>query len=283
MIRALRDYLELTKPRVTVMLTVTAYMGYALAGRGYPRQALLFHTLLGTWLAAGGASALNQYMERDLDAKMRRTQNRPLPRKRLQPGQALVFGVALAVGGVLELTLFVNPLAAALTVFTLASYLFAYTPLKTRTSFCTLVGAVPGAIPPLIGWAGARGGLAPEAWVIFTIVFLWQLPHFLAIAWLYREDYARAGFAVLPVVDPSGNLAARMIILYCSVLIPVTLLPGRFGWVGYSYFWGALALGLAFLACGTYTALEHSPLRARRLVMASVIYLPLLFTWMVVA
>ncbi len=252
----LKDYLELTKPRVTALVVLTAWLGFALAApRSGPHfSPLLVHMLLGTWLAAAGASALNQYMERDLDARMRRTQNRPLPRQRLTPRQALVLGAILAAGGTLELAIEVNILTALLAAFTINTYLFFYTPLKTKTSLCTLIGAVPGAIPPMMGWAAVRGQLDQEAWVLFAILFLWQLPHFLAIAWMYREDYARAGFPMLPVLDRQGGLTGGMIILYCAILIPVTLIPVLMGLSGCSYFYGALGLGLAFLFCGIRTA-----------------------------
>ena len=176
-----------------------------------------------------------------------------------------------------------NVLTAFLAALSMASYLFIYTPMKTRTALCTLVGAIPGAIPPMMGWTAARGALAPQAWILFAILFLWQLPHFLAIAWMYREDYARAGFPMLPVVDPDGGSTARMIILYSAILIPVTLLPARMGITGFSYFYGALGLGIAFLVCGAFTAFFRTPAYARRLLLASVIYLPTLLTWMVLS
>jgi len=275
-----RSYLELTKPRLTSLVIFTTWLGFALAAKPMHFGALFFHTVLGSWLSGAGAAALNQYMERDLDALMRRTQHRPLPERRLSPRQALLFGLLLSAVGAAELLVFVNALTSLLSVITVASYLLCYTPLKTRTPLCTLVGAIPGAIPPMMGWTAVRGSLAPEAWVLFTILFLWQLPHFLAIAWMYREDYARAGFPMLPVVDPRGGSTARMILLYTAALIPVTLIPARMGVAGSSYVWGAIVLGFAFLACGASTAFYRSALQARRLLMASVIYLPALLTWM---
>jgi len=277
----LADYAELTKPRLTTLVLVTTWLGFSLGAKAHPPKWLWLSVLLGTWLAACGAAALNQYIERELDAKMRRTQNRPLPQKRLLPRHALIFGMVLATVGVLDLLLFVNALASLLACLTLFSYLLVYTPLKTRTNCCTLIGAVPGAIPPMIGWAAARGSLGPQAWVLFAILFLWQLPHFLAIAWMYRDDYARAGCSMLPVVDPEGGSTARMIILYCAILIPVTLMPSRMGWAGFSYFWGALVLGMVFLFFGSCTAFFRTPAYAKRLLLASVIYLPALLTWMV--
>jgi len=274
-----RAYMELTKPRLTSMVIFTTWLGYALASR-HSDPFRLFHTLLGSWLVAGGAAALNQYMERDLDALMRRTQSRPLPQHRLEARDALIFGALLCAIGVLELAIFVNSLTSVLSLISLLSYLLCYTPLKTKTSLCTLVGAIPGAIPPMMGWTAVRGALGPQAWVLFWILFLWQLPHFLAIAWMYREDYARAGFPMLPVIDPRGGTTARMILLYTVVLIPVTLMPARMGVAGLSYFFGALTLGAAFFVCGAFTAIHRTALNARRLLMASVIYLPTLLTWM---
>jgi protoheme IX farnesyltransferase len=278
----IRDYLELTKPRVTTLVVLTAWMGFSLAG-GKSYHTAWALALLGTALVAGGASALNQYLERELDARMRRTQNRPLPAQRLKPEQALGFGVLLACLGLLQLAITVNVLTSFLAAISLSSYLFLYTPMKTRTSLCTLVGAIPGAIPPMMGWTAVRSSLGTQTWILFAILFIWQLPHFLAIAWMYREDYARAGFPMLPVIDPNGGITARMIILYTAILIPVTLLPGRMGLAGFSYFYGALGLGIAFFTCGAFTAFFRTPAYARRLLLASVIYLPTLLTWMVLS
>jgi protoheme IX farnesyltransferase len=277
------DILELTKLRVTSLVVLTTWMGFSLAG-GKSYTWLWWMTMAGTWLVAAGASVLNQYIERDLDAKMRRTQNRPLPQKRMTPEMALGVGVLISCVGLLQLAITVNLLTSFLAALSLASYLFLYTPMKTRTALCTLVGAIPGAIPPMMGWSGVRGSLTLEAWILFAILFLWQLPHFLAIAWMYREDYARAGFPMLPVIDPEGGSTSRMIILYCAILIPVTLLPVRLGYTtGFSYFYGALGLGIAFLAFGAFTAFFRTPAYARRLLLASVIYLPTLLTWMVLS
>lgn len=273
-------FIELTKPRLTSLVIFTTWLGYAVASRSMRYDSHFFHTIIGSWLVAAGAAALNQYMERDLDARMKRTQTRPLPEKRLTPNEALIFGIVISAIGALELFFLVNPLTSALSLVSLGSYLFCYTPLKTRTSLCTLVGALPGAIPPVMGWTAATGYWAPEAWVLFLILFLWQLPHFLAIAWMYREDYARAGFPMLPVLDPTGGSTARMIVLYTAILIPVTLMPARMGVAGTSYFAGALVLGMAFFACGAFTALYRTAMNARRLLLASVIYLPSLLTWM---
>jgi protoheme IX farnesyltransferase len=273
-------YVELTKPRLTSLVIFTTWLGFAFASHPTRYDARLFHTLIGSWLVASGAAALNEWMERDRDALMRRTQARPLPQKRLTPESAFHFGMGISMAGVMELAIFVNPLTSLLALASLGCYLLAYTPLKTRTSLCTLVGAIPGAIPPVMGWTAARNSLGPGAWTLFAILFLWQLPHFLAIAWMYREDYARAGFPMLPVIDPDGTSTGRMILLYTAVLIPVTLVPTRLGLAGFSYFWAALALGSAFFACGAWTAFYRTAASARRLLLASVMYLPTLLSWM---
>jgi protoheme IX farnesyltransferase len=283
MILRLKTYMELTKPRLTSMVILTTWLGYAFAARAMRYNAFFFHALLGSWFVASGAAALNEYMERDQDALMRRTQSRPLPQKRIDPQSALWFGLAISLLGVLELAFFVNLLTSLLSLLSLGSYLLIYTPLKTRTSLCTLAGAIPGAIPPMMGWTAAKNAIEPGAWALFGILFLWQLPHFLAIAWMYRDDYARAGFPMLPVIDPDGASTARMIILYTAVLVPVTLIPARMGLAGFSYFWAALALGIAFFTCGAFTAFYRTAADARRLLLASVLYLPTLLTWMACA
>jgi len=275
----IRDYFQLTKPRLTAMVIFTTWLGYALAHRvrgGADSLPLFIHTILGSWLIASGAAALNQVLERDLDAQMQRTENRPLPAGKLSVRGAWLFGLALSLIGAAELFFFVNTLTASLAVATWAIYLWVYTPLKTRTSLATLVGAIPGAIPPMMGWTAVTNHVSSEAWVLFAILFLWQLPHFLAIAWMFREDYARAGFPMLPVVDPDGGSTARMILLYTAVLIPVTLLPTSLGLAGFSYGLAALVLGAAFFACGAFVAWQRTVFSARRLMLVSVIYLPLL-------
>jgi heme o synthase len=272
--------IELTKPRLTSLVIFTTWLGYAFAARPMRYDALFFHALIGSWFVAAGAAALNEYLERDLDALMKRTQHRPLPQGRVSPQEALVLGIVLSSLGIFELTYFVNPLTALLSMASLGSYILLYTPLKTKTSLCTLIGAIPGAIPPMMGWTAATNRLDPGAWTLFAILFLWQLPHFLAIAWMYREDYARAGFPMLPVLDPDGASTGRMIILYTAVLIPVTLVPAKLGLVGFSYFCAAIAMGLAFFACGAWTALHRTVENARRLLLASIVYLPSLLTWM---
>jgi len=269
-------YLELTKPRVTLMVLITTLVGFYLGAQGEVNALLLLHTLLGTALVAGGTSALNQYLERDIDAKMRRTQNRPLPTGRLTPRQALIFACSIAFIGLIYLVLAVNLLTASLAAATLISYAFMYTPLKQKTSLSTLVGAIPGALPPVGGWAAARNDLSIEAWVLFTILFLWQLPHVLAISWLYSEDYKRGGFPLLPILDPQGKSTSRQIISNCLALLPVSLLPTIIGLAGPVYFVGAFILGLIFLGFGILVAIEKNNLSARRLMLASLAYLPAL-------
>jgi protoheme IX farnesyltransferase len=274
--RRLADFVSLTKPRVVVMIVLTALTGYYLGQRGEPDYLRLVHALVGIALAAGGALALNQVMERDLDARMARTRSRPLPDGRLQPAEAVVFGGVLTLGGLVQLALAVGPACATVTAVTSALYLGVYTPLKRVSPLCTVLGAVPGALPPVAGWVAARGELGPGAAVLFTILFLWQLPHTLAIARLYRDDYARAGIRVLPVVDPDGGSTERQIVAGCLALHAAALLPTLVGLTGGVYFFGALLLGALFLVLGIAQALRPSPASARRLMHASMAYLPLL-------
>ncbi len=275
------DFLLLTKPRVVAMVLVTTIVGYYLGSSGATDFLRLLSTLIGTGLAAAGTLALNQFLERDLDARMERTRLRPLPDGRLQPGESLAFGTTITVGGLLYLWLAVGALAAAVTAATVALYLFVYTPLKLRSPLCMVVGAIPGALPPVVGWVAASGEFGAGAWVLFSILYLWQLPHTLAIARLYREDYARAGIRVLPVVDPNGTSTERQIVAGCLALLTVGLLPTLLGLTGAVYFFGALLLGLGFLVCGMSQAVSRSVSTARRLVFASVLYLPLLLGLMV--
>jgi len=274
--RRLLDFLILTKPRVVLMVLVTTVVGYYLGSAGVPDYFRLLQTLLGTALAAAGTLALNQFLEREVDGRMERTRFRPLPDGRLQPVDALLFGAAMTAAGVLYLLLAVGWLAALVTAFTAGLYLFAYTPLKLRTPLCLIVGAVSGALPPVTGWIAARGEFAAGAWVLFAILFLWQLPHTLAIARLYREDYARAGIQVLPVVDPDGPSTERQIVSGCLALLAVGLLPTLIGLAGPVYFFGALILGIGFLGCGMLQALSRSTPAARRLLFASLLYLPII-------
>lgn len=272
--RLLADVIELVKPRITFMVLVTAAIGLYLASYGSLSTALLVDTLLGTGLVAAGASVLNQVVERDTDALMRRTAERPLPAGRLDPDAALVLGVTLGVVGLFSLAIWVNLLTALVGAVALAGYVFVYTPLKRTSRLATLIGAVPGALPPVMGWTAARDSLEPGAWILFGILFLWQLPHFLAIAWLCREDYARAGFPMLPVVEPDGRSTGRQAILYAAALVPVSLLPAVIGLSGTAYFLGALVLGLTFLGFCVAFAQSFSTAAARRLLLASVLYLP---------
>lgn len=274
------DFVELTKPRITALVLVTAAVGYAVGG-GAALSAINFILfMVGTALLCGGASALNQYLERDADARMTRTSRRPLPAGRLTPPDALAFGLTISAVGLVVLA-GVNLLTLALGAASLLSYVLAYTPLKRVTSLCTVVGAVPGALPPLMGWAAARGSLGPAGWGLFAILFLWQLPHFLAIGWLYREDYARGGFAMLAVTDRDGSSSGRQAALYATALLPVTLAAGLLAAAGKAYLWGALVLGVVFLACALAFLWNRSTGSARRLFLVSVLYLPLLLCLMV--
>lgn len=276
----LSDYFALTKPRVTFMVLLTMMFGFYIGAEDEMNWLLLAHALFGTALVAGGTSALNQYLERELDAKMLRTKNRPLPSGRISPNAALAFGVLISISGLAHLLVFVNPLTALLAGFTLASYVFLYTPLKTRSAISTIVGAVPGALPPMGGWTAARGELGIEAWVLFAILFIWQLPHFLAIAWLYREDYARGGFPMLPVIDPEGHSVGRQVLTNCLALLPVSLLPTLVGMAGSTYFFGALGLSLLFFISGLGVTTKRTNLSAQRLMRASLLYLPFLLSLM---
>jgi protoheme IX farnesyltransferase len=277
----LAAFVELTKPRITFLIVLTSAAGFALGSDGVVNYIALLHALFGIALLSSGIATLNQFMERDLDGRMRRTATRPLPTQKLSPAQALLFGVALTAGAELYLALFVNLLTAAFGVTVVVGYLLLYTPLKTRTSLSTVVGAFPGAMPPLMGWTAATGAAPVEAWALFAILFMWQFPHFLAIAWMYREDYARAGILMLPVVEPEGRLTAQQIVLWALLLVPVSLFPAALGTTGRVYFFGAFVLGLAFLAASLHAAFANSRQGARRLLLASVLYLPLLFGMMV--
>lgn len=274
------DFAELTKPRITSLVLVTAAVGYAVGTLGTFSILRFVLFMAGTALLCAGASALNQFAERDTDARMVRTSRRPLPAGRLRPDEALSFGLVLSAAG-LAMLAFVNPLTLLLGAASLASYVLAYTPLKRVTSLSTVVGAVPGALPPLMGWAAARESLGPAGWGLFAILFLWQLPHFLAIGWLYRDDYARGGFPMLTVTDRDGSSTGRQAVLYATALLPVTLAAGLLAAAGKGYLWGALLLGVAFLGCAMLFAWDRSTAAARRLFFASVLYLPLLLGLMV--
>ncbi len=277
----MKNYVELTKPSITWLILMSTAMGYwfGLKGQSW-NWLILTHTLLGTGLLASGTATLNEWYEREADSRMRRTRARPIPSGRVTPPRALAFGVALSILGFLDLALAVNLVAALWGFATLTSYLFLYTPLKQRTPHSTTVGALPGAMPPLIGYAAAAGRLGWDAGALFAILFLWQFPHFLSIAWMYREDYRRAGIRMLPVVEPDGKATARQIVLCSLLLVPASLAPMLLGMTGTLYLFGALALGLMFLYTGVRVAVERTALRARRVLLASVIYLPLLYSLM---
>ena len=278
----MRDYIALTKPRITWLILMSTGVGYFFGlATGDPHWILLLHTLIGTALIASGTAALNQWYERDADTLMRRTAGRPLPTGKMTARRALLFGIVLAVLGFVELALGANFLTGLLGAFTLASYLFIYTPLKQRSHLSTVIGALPGAMPPLIGYAASHGSLTPEAWTLFAILFIWEFPHFLAIAWMYREDYARAGIRMLPVVEPDGMSTGRQIILYASTLIPVSLFPVLLGMSGKVYLVGALILGGWFLYTGVRVAFDLTNIRARRVLLASIIYLPAIYGLMI--
>ncbi len=275
------DFVMLAKPRLNMLVVASALAGYVMAGGDLSNAVVVVSTVIGTALVAGGASAFNQVIERVPDSLMRRTRLRPVPDGRLQPLESLVFATALAVAGLTLLLAVVNLISAMVALVTLLTYALVYTPLKRRSSFATVIGAIPGALPPVIGWAAARGALSQGAWVLFAIVFLWQLPHFLAIAWIYRDDYARAGFLMLPVIEPDGRSTARQAVFYCAALLPVSLAPTLLGLTNTLYFAAALALGLLFLALTLKFARTRAVPDARRLFFASIIYLPLIWILMI--
>jgi protoheme IX farnesyltransferase len=270
------DFLALTKPRLNLLVLLTTVAGLYLASPGGVALTLVAHTLIGTALVAGGAAALNQVWERETDLRMRRTSGRPLPRGRVAVAEGTWFGVMLAVAGVVDLALGATVAAAAVAAATLVSYVLVYTPLKTRTSLATIVGAVPGALPPVIGWAAATGDITLPAIVLFGIVFFWQMPHFLAIAWMYKDDYSNAGIPLLPVVEPDGRRTGRQAVLYTAALWPVSLLPALVGLAGASYSAIATSLGIVFIWLSVVFARDRSHESARQLFLFSITYLPLL-------
>jgi heme o synthase len=274
--RGLGVFSELLKPRLTALVLMTTLVGFYLGFPGPMNRWLMFHTLLGTALVAGGAAALNQLLEREHDAKMRRTASRPLPSGRMQPRTVLVYGAVLVVAGQIYLALAVNVLTSLLGALTLGGYLFVYTPLKRVTWLNTAVGAIPGALPPLMGWTAARDAVTLEGWSLFAILCFWQLPHFLAIAWLYREDYERAGFVMLPVVDRDGHRTGRQAVSHTLGLLPISLCPFLLKMAGQLYLFGALVLGLVFLVCAVQFSRRLTLASARRLFLVSILYLPLL-------
>lgn len=273
--RRVFDFCSLTKPRVTSLVLVTTGLGYLLATTSFDLFTLA-NTIIGTGLVAGAAAAFNQVWERDYDARMRRTQTRALPSGRIPVAASLVFAFVLAVAGTAELIVFVNLLSAALAAATLLLYVLVYTPMKRVSSLATVVGAVPGAIPPMIGWAAAAGRLDPGAWVLFGILFFWQMPHFLAIAWLYRDDYRRAGYPMLPVLESDGGATGRQSAIYAALLLPVSLALSALRVTGWLYFAGAAVAGIAFLAAALTFALHRSVRHARLLFFTSIFYLPVL-------
>ena len=278
----LTDLYELTKPRMNFLVVVTTMVGYYMAARGWSDWTRVLYTLVGTALTAAGSSVFNQYVERSYDMLMHRTASRPLPAGRIRPGEALLFGSLLSAIGVGVLWLFVNPLTALLGALTLALYVFVYTPAKRRTSLCTIIGAIPGAIPPLMGFTAVQNAITPQALSLFAILFFWQMPHFLAIAILYRDDYARGGFLMLPVIDKRLEMTGRQIILYSLSLVTVSLMPALFGMSGVIYFLAALLLGIAFTGFGFVCARSKRREDARQLFLASIIYLPALLAAMMV-
>ena len=281
------EYIELMKPELTGLSVLTTLCGFYLASSKGEFNGLTFvHTALGTLLVGGGAGALNQFIERKFDALMKRTERRPLPSGRLVPRQALMFGIVCSIIGMLELLYFVNPLTGLLGGLTWASYLFLYTPLKRITPLSTIVGGIPGAIPPMMGWTAVRNSLSIESWILFAILFCWQMPHFFSLAWMYKKDYARAGFKVLSVLDESGARTSKQILLYTALLIPASIAPAYFGLTGTVSFIGAILLGLGFMSIGilqvrfsmqtSSTDIAHVNFYARKMFFASLLYLPAL-------
>ncbi|MGY8824332.1 MAG: heme o synthase [Candidatus Latescibacterota bacterium] len=275
-------YWELTKPRIVLMVLVTCALGFFVGGQGIHSYSLLFFTLLGTGLTVSGSAVLNHYLERDVDRLMKRTCNRPLPSGLIRPSMAMSFGFVLVLAGVCILLVFAGLLTAFLALLSSFLYVVVYTPMKRLTWLNTSLGAIPGALPPVGGWTAATGELEMGAWVFFLILFAWQHPHFYAIAWLFREDYQRGGFKMLPVLEQDGRRTCRHVIGFSLMLLAVSILPTTMGLTGNLYMVGAIVLGLGFLAAGIALTMSRSALSARRLLQASVIYLPLLLVLSVV-
>ncbi|MEY4386205.1 MAG: protoheme farnesyltransferase [Verrucomicrobiota bacterium] len=274
-------YADLVKARLTLLVLLTTLVGFYVGWQGAMNYVLMFNALFGTALVASGAAALNQYLEREHDARMRRTASRPLPSGRMQPVTVILFGGVMSLAGLIYLALLVNPLTALLGAISLVCYLFIYTPLKRVTWLNTMVGAIPGALPPLMGWAAARGNLEGGGWPLFAILAFWQMPHFFAIAWIYREEYAKAGFVMLPAVDPDGSRTGHQSISHTLALLCVSLCPFLFHLAGPIYLTAALVLGVGYLVCAIQFARRLDLAGARRLFFASIIYLPLLLIAMV--
>ncbi len=277
----LAAYLELTKPRIAFLLVLTSAAGFYLGAKNNFDAVLFINSMIGILLLAFGVATLNQVWERDLDALMERTAKRPLPTQKVSPAEALVFGISMCVVGEIYLTFLVNILTAVLGLMVIVGYVLLYTPLKTRTSASTAVGAFPGALPPLMGWTAATGEITLGAWILFAMLFLWQFPHFLAIAWMYREQYKKAGILMLPVVEPAGKITARQIVIFSVLLLPISVAPFFIGLDGLIYLIGAIVLGLWFLWASIRAARAKSVEKARKLLVVSVIYLPLIFLLMV--
>lgn len=275
------DFVTLTKPRLNFLVLLTTAAAYSVGAQAGSTIVDFAHTLLGTFLVAGGASALNQVWERDTDRLMRRTRMRPLADMRLAPAAGIVFGLLLIAAGAAELAYFLNWLASAVALFTAASYLLFYTPLKTRTSLSTIVGALPGALPAMIGWAAATNTISIEGWILFGIVFMWQMPHFLAIAWMYRDEYARAGMPLLPVIEPDGRSTGRQAVLYTAALVPLSMLPTGAGLASPWYLVGAVTLGAVLMMLSLEFSAKRDMNTARRLFFGSILYLPILWALLV--
>lgn len=278
----MKEYIALTKPGLVMMLVLTTCIGFYLGSVGPFNWILLIHTLIGTSLAAGGTLALNQFIERDRDAMMDRTKKRPLPAGRLQPGQALWFGIGITIFGLGYLALLVNVLSCIVTASITGSYLFLYTPMKHRTTLSTVFGAIPGALPPVTGWAAVTNEIGIEAVILFAIMFFWQLPHALALAWLYRDDYARAGFQLLPIIDPDGRMTSTQILINCLALTGVSLAPTIIGLTGVVYFFVALVAGLSFLGFAVHLTITRTSSSARKLFFASLLFLLVQFVTMAI-
>ena len=280
--RSSADYVTLTKPRLNFLVLLTTIAAYSLGSKDASTLVRLIHTFVGTALVAGGASALNQAWERDTDRLMRRTRLRPIADSRLTATQGAVFGVILCALGAVELWIFVNPLTSIVAIATALSYVIFYTPLKPVTSLSTLAGAIPGALPAVIGWAAATNTLSIEAWVLFGIVFMWQMPHFLALAWMYRDEYAAAGIKLLPVLEPDGRSTGRQAVLYTAALVPMSLMPTLVGLASPWYLMGAITLGAILMLFSVEFAATRTMPAARRLFFGSILYLPILWTILVV-
>lgn len=277
-----RDYFDLSKPGIGFYSLITTFTAFWLASSGSINYLLLLHTIIATALVTAGGGALNQVLEISIDAQMHRTEKRPLPAGRVSPISGLIFGVVTSILGTAYLLIAVNALSALLAIGTLVGYLFVYTPLKKHTSLSTIIGAFPGAIPILIGWVAVSGSIDLRGWILFAILFLWQIPHFLAIAWMYRKDYARAGFPMLTVIEPEGISAAHQSVIYLIALVPISLMPTELQLTGNIYFIGALILGIGFLASGVMVAVKRTNTSAKQMLFASIIYLPVLLMLMII-